>query len=490
MKPTCMPRWSAPPLPRMLGRFHHLTLVAAIVCVVTTSAPTLAGGNDVATTDVATTDAATTDAATPDVATPDVATTEVATTDVATTDVATTDAATPDVATATAVIRLQLIVDDVAVLGSLARFLMDEGLVVSAPRAGMDGITHVVMVGTGDGGLAVVCRGRETTASVVPPGPRALVELELGQRIKALVLSTPPLPALTSTASGTAAAPVLRLDLTDGTGARELGDGLAVAILEAGVALGTVVPAVRLCVVADDDEVGVSRAASVDGVCADAQTLPRDTALAEASRWLLPLLPLLPRRLPAPPPTTAPTTAPTAAPTTAPTLPFSIGVQGGALGRLYGIDPLVVTDLSLWWWSTDVVGVPVVWGPQFVVGGSGSLGAVSIAEPFFGVGGVARTALTSDLSLSVGLVAGAWLHSWLYTDVDAGVAADPLLLLPASVALTLWPGIEGTLGVAVGSATRTRIHTVDGGDLWERQPVFISVSSGLRFNFSPGSGQR
>ena len=443
MKPTCMPRWSAPPLPRMLGRFHHLTLVAAFVCVVTTSAPTLAGGNDVATTDVAT-----------------------------------TDAATPDVATATAVIRLQLIIDDVAVLGSLARFLMDEGLVVSAPRAGMDGITHVVMVGAGDGGLAVVCRGRETTASVVPPGPRALVELELGQRIKALVLSTPPLPALTSTASGTAAAPVLRLDLTDGTGARELGDGLAVAILEAGVALGTVVPAVRLCVVADDDEVGVSRAASVDGVCADAQTLPRDTALAEASQWLLPLLP---RRLTAPP---------TTAPTTAPTLPFSIGVQGGALGRLYGIDPLVVTDLSLWWWSTDVVGVPVVWGPHVVIGGSGSLGAVSIAEPFFGVGGVARTALTSDVSLSVGLVAGAWLHSWLYTDVDAGVAADPLLLLPASVALTLWPGIEGTLGMAVGSATRTRIHTVDGGDLWERQPVFISFSSGLRFNFPPGSGQR
>jgi hypothetical protein len=434
----------------MRRRVHPLALVAAMACSVMTSTTIHAGGTDTVTT-------------------------------------VTTDAATAT-ATTTAVIRLQLVVDDPALLGSLARFLMDEGVVVSAPPAGMDGISHVVMVGAGDGGLAVVCRGWETTASVVPPGPRALVELELGQRIKSLVLSTPPLPAATTTtlASDNAAVPVVRLDVTDQTGARDLGDGLAVAILDAGVALGTVVPAVRLCVVADDHEVGVSRAASVDGICADAQTLPRDTALAEARHWLLPLLPRRP--LPAPAPTTAPTTAPSSSST--PALPFSIGVQGGALGRLFGIDPLVVTELSVWWWNTDVVGVPVVWGPHVVIGGSGSLGNVSIAEPFVGVGGVARTALTPDLSLTVGLVAGAWLHSWIYTDVDAGLAADPLLVLPASVALTLWPGIEGTLGLAVGSATRTRIHTVDGGNAWERQPFFITVSSGLRFNLPPGSGQR
>ena len=432
----------------MRRRFHPLALVAAIACSVMTSTTIHAGGTDTVTT------------------------------------------MTTDAATATAVIRLQLVVDDPALLGSLARVLMDEGLVVSAPAAGMDGISHVVMVGAGDGGLAVVCRGRETTASVVPPGPRALVELELGQRIKSLVLSTPPLPAATMTtlARDNAAVPVVRLDVTDLTGTRDLGDGLAVAILDAGVALGTVVPAVRLCVVADDHEVGVGRAASVDGVCADAQTLTRDTALAETPQWLLPLLPRRPPAAPPPPPPPRPSSS--ASSSSTPAVPFSIGVQGGALGRLFGIDPLVVTDLSVWWGNTDVVGVPVVWGPHVVIGGSGSLGNVSIAEPFVGVGGVARTALTPDLSLTVGLVAGAWLHSWIYTDVDAGLAADPLLVLPASASVALWPGIEGTLGLAIGSATRTRIHTVDGGDAWERQPVFMSFSSGLRFNFPPGSGEQ
>jgi hypothetical protein len=390
----------------------------------------------------------------------------------------------------TDVIRLQLVVDDPALLGSLARFLMDEGLVVSAPVAGSDGITHVVMVGSGDGGLAIVCRGRETTASVVPPGPRALVELELGQRIKALVQSTPPLPGPTATVpSMMPVMPVVRLDVTDETGARELGDGLAVAILEAGVALGTVVPAPRLCVVANDHDVDVSQAASVDGVCADGQARPRATALAETSQWLLPLLPprpttTLPTPLPTPDPTT--TTVTTTTNTTTAAVPFSVGVQGGALGRLYGIDPLVVTDLSVWLWTNDVVGVPVVWGPHLVVGGSGSFGDVSIAEPFVGVGGVARTAVSPDVSVSVGLVAGAWLHSWIYTDVDAGVAVDPLLLLPLGASVVLWPGIEGTLGLAVGSATRTRIHTVDGGSTWERAPVFASLSGGLRFTLPPG----
>jgi hypothetical protein len=395
----------------------------------------------------------------------------------------------PAVSSATPVIRLQLVVDDPALLGSLARFLMDEGLVVSAPVAGTDGITHMVMVGAGDGGLAIVCRGRETTASVVPPGPGALVELELGQRIKALVQSTPPLPVVTTTTVPDVM-PVVRLDVTDGTGARELGDGLAVAILQAGVALGTVVPATRLCVVADGDIVDVSQAASVDGVCADGEKRPRATALAETSQWLLPLLPV-------PPPVSAPATAPqgdtttTADPplasvATATEIPFTVGVQGGALGRLYGIDPLVVTDLSVWLWNNDVVGVPVVWGPHVVVGGSGSFGDVSIAEPFVGGGGVARTALSPDVTMSVALVAGAWLHSWIYTNVDAGVAVDPLLLVPISASLALWPGIEGTLGLAVGTATRSRIHTVDGGSTWERAPVFTSLSGGLRFTIPPG----
>ena len=393
----------------------------------------------------------------------------------------------PAVSSATPIIRLQLVVDDPALLGGLARFLMDEGLVVSAPVAGTDGITHVVMVGAGDGGLAIVCRGRETTASVVPPGPGALVELELGQRIKALVQSTPPLPVVTTTTVPDVM-PVVRLDVTDGTGARELGDGLAVAILQAGVALGTVVPATRLCVVADGDIVDVSRAASVDGVCADGQTRPRTTALAETSQWLLPLLPV-PPPLPTPDPTTTTVTTPDTTTTTDATtaaVPFSVGVQGGALGRLYGIDPLVVTDLSVWLWTNDVVGVPIMWGPHVVVGGSGSFGDVSIAEPFVGGGGVARTALSPDVTMSVALVAGAWLHSWIYTNVDAGVAVDPLLLVPISASLALWPGIEGTLGLAVGTATRSRIHTVDGGSTWERAPFFASLSGGLRFTIPPG----
>jgi hypothetical protein len=83
-------------------------------------------------------------------------------------------------------------------------------------------------------------------------------------------------------------------------------------------------------------------------------------------------------------------------------------------------------------------------------------------------------------------VGGAWLHSWIYTDVDAGVAVDPLLLLPLGAAVVLWPGIEGTLGLAVGTATRSRIHTVDGGSTWERAPFFASLSGGLRFTIPPG----
>jgi hypothetical protein len=347
------------------------------------------------------------------------------------------------------------------------------------------------MVGAGDGGLAIVCRGGETTASVVPPGPGALVELELGQRIKALVQSTPPLPVATPTKTTVPdVMPVVRLDVTDGTGARELGDGLAVAILQAGMALGTVVPATRLCVVADGDIVDVSQAASVDGVCADGEKRPRATALAETSQWLLPLLPVPPPvAVPATAPqgdTTTTTDPPLASVATAPPIPFTVGAQGGALGRFYGIDPLVVTDLSVWLWNNDVVGVPVAWGPQVVLGGSGSFGDVSIAEPFVGGGGVARATLSPDVTMSVALVAGAWLHSWLYTNVDAGVAVDPLLLVPISASLALWPGIEGTLGLAVGTATRTRIHTVDGGRTWERAPFFMSLSSGLRFTIPQG----
>lgn len=370
--------------------------------------------------------------------------------------------------------RVLLVLDDAALRANLARSLVDDDFAVVTALD--DAPSWVVMVANGHDGWAVVCRGADATASVVPPGPVALVELELAQRIKALALSTRPLP----TTPPEPPPPQVGVVVTDTRGDPAFATAIVAAVLEARVGLLPAGVGTTVCVTADDDVVGFGLApASQD--CATVTQVPRSTFTPQQIVELLPRRPLPP---PPPQPPQPPPPPPPVVVTPAPEvrLPLSVGVGIGALARPLALDPLVVVDLSWWRFRDLLAGVDV--GPMLQVGVSASrndtIGTLTILEPVAAIGLAARREVVPNVEVGVGLAAGVWLHSWLLADVDAGLTADPFVVVPASVAWLVQPGVGLSLGLQAGSASRTRIHERDGVVGWERAPMFATLHLGLK----------
>jgi hypothetical protein len=366
-----------------------------------------------------------------------------------------------------------LVLDDNTLRANLAKSLVDDGIAVVTSLD--DAPTWVVMVANGHDGWAVVCRGADATASVVPPGPAALVELELAQRIKALALSTRPLVVTLPEPPP----PQVAVVVTDTLGDPALSASVVAAVLEARVGLLPAGVGNTVCVNADEAVVRFGLAAPAQDCSALVLSeVPRSDFTAAAIVALLPRRALPPS--PPPPPPPPPVVVATAAPEVR--IPLSVGVGVGALARPLALDPIVLVELDWWRFREVFAGVDV--GPMLQVGLSASrndtIGTLTILEPMGAVGLAARREIVPGVEVGVGVAAGVWLHSWLLADVDAGITADPFVVVPSSIAWMVQPGVGLALGLEAGTASRTRLHERDGVVGWERAPMFATLSLGLK----------
>ena len=367
--------------------------------------------------------------------------------------------------------RVLLMLDDTALRARLAASLIDDGIAIVTSAA--DGPSHVILVVDGADGRVVVCRGAEATASVVPPGPLSLVELELEQRIKALTATTKPATSTTATA------PRVGLDVSDTSGDPDFGAAVVAAVLAADVGLDPSGAVPTLCVVADDVDVSFG-VVSAGAACATSVAVPRAGFDPAAVVVLLPKRPPPPVLKPTAP---TPTPVPMAVRTVAPT-PRSLGLGLGVLGRPLALDPVLLVDVEWWTWSQVLPGIDL--GPMVrlgaSVGATDGIGSLTIVEPMFAAGVAARGRIVEGVEVGVGVAVGVWGHGWWLADVDAGVTADPFVVVPASVAWWVLPRVGVVLGLDVGSAARQRVHSRDGVVGWQRDPTFAALTLGVRVN--------
>jgi hypothetical protein len=412
----------------------------------------------------------------------DAATTMEATPTAATPTAATPTAAAPDAATTTARLALGVEASLAAWRAPLARALLEAGFVVAGPFD--SAASHRVTVEAAEGGVVVVVRGATTKLGVVPPGPAALVELEVAQRVAALVLATAPTAGLAPADDVTVA---LQVDGDDVEAREALTDLAVVALLDGGVALSPGGGARALCVVVGAAHVDVGVAATAGASCGDVQRTAREAfrpaALVERLRPAPPA-PVTTATTPTPPPMTTPTT-PTPLPAlAAATSPWTLGVAGGVLMREAGVDPLLWSSVAHRVAQPGPVDVDVV----AVVAGSGSVADLVVVEPVLAVGVATSLALPAGVRLGAGLLGGAQLHGYRF-ERDVGVAGDGLVMLPLTVTVPLSDTLGLQLGASGGASTRARSHTIDGVEAWRRGNLFLSIFGGLSFSL-PTAGVR
>jgi len=355
----------------------------------------------------------------------------------------------------------------------LARSLLDAGFVVAGPFDG--GASHRVAVEAAEGGVVVVVRGATTKLGVVPPGPAALVELEVAQRVAALVLATAPAAGVVPVDDVTVA---LQVDGDDVEAREALTDLAVVALLDGGVALSPGGGAPALCVVVGAEHVDVGVAATTGTPCGDVQRSARGafrpTSLVERLRPAPPAPPTTTTATATPPPTTTPTPLPALA--AAPS-PWTLGVAGGVLVREAGVDPLLWSSVAHRVAQPGPVDVDVV----AVVAGSGSVADLVVVEPVLAVGVATSLALPAGVRLGAGLLGGAQLHGYRF-ERDVGVAGDGLVMLPLTMTVPLSDTLGLQLGASGGASTRARSHTIDGIEAWRRGNLFLSIFGGLSFS--------
>jgi hypothetical protein len=152
------------------------------------------------------------------------------------------------------------------------------------------------------------------------------------------------------------------------------------------------------------------------------------------------------------------------------------------MGRPMALDPAVVVELDWWSWRQAFGGVDL--GPLVRVGltagRTDAIGTLTIVEPELALGVAARREVVPGVEVGMGIAAGVWGHSWLLTDVDAGLTVDPFVVVPVSVAWLVQPGVGLLVGLDAGSATRTRIHERDGIVGWQRHPAFSTLTVGVK----------
>jgi hypothetical protein len=353
------------------------------------------------------------------------------------------------------------------------RALVDAGLTVAGP--GEPAASHRVRVEAADGGVVVVVTGADTKLGVVPPGPPALVELEVAQRVAALVLATSPAPV----ASDDGVSVALQLASGDSDDDRALDDAVLQALLDGGVALAPVGLAPALCVVVDADVVAVAVAPAIWAPCADSQRTARaDFRPAQLIERVRPTPPT-PTPTVTPTPTT-PTPTVTTTTTTTTSSPWRFGVGGGVQLREGGADPLVWSSVAHRLARLGPGGVDVDIDVVGTVAGSGSVDDLVVVEPMVAVG-VAGSMDLAGVRLGAGLLGGAQAHGYGF-EADVGVAGDGVLLVPVTLTLPLSDSVGLQLGGSAGASTRARSHTIDGAEAWRRGNIFLSLFGGLSFS--------
>jgi hypothetical protein len=360
----------------------------------------------------------------------------------------------------------------------LVRALVDAGVTVAGPAD--PAASHRVRVEAADGGVVVVVTGTDTKLGVVPPGPPALVELEVAQRVAALVLATTPAPVATDVGVTVA----LQFDTTDSDD-DTIGDVVLQTLLDGGVALAPVGVAPALCVVVDDDVVEVAVAPAIGAPCADGQPTARtDFRPAQLIERVRPTTPTpTPTVTPTPAPTPTPTVTTTTTTTTTPSSPWRFGVGGGVQLREGGADPLVWSSVAHRLARVRPGGIDVDVDVVGTVAGSGSIDDLVVVEPLVAVGVAGSTEL-AGVRLGAGLLGGAQAHGYGF-EADVGVAGDGVLLVPVTVTLPLSDSVGLQLGGSGGASTRARSHTIDGAEAWRRGNIFLSLFGGLSFSL-PG----